>query len=304
MVCRRWRRSDTGGRSLVAARLDAENGHEIIALFARSSLRRYKIFAAKSCLRRSIARSCGAILNPSAHRNARQPPGARAGELAVGLAAASGLRTARNRHDPDDRRPDAGSAAGRDAAARDFSPRRLKRRCSTARSIGGAFGERYRNPSARRVVPTACWRETIRAMAGEPVQRRGRFAEGARVATGSMRRQAQLLRAAARPGVAPMRGNVGTRIDKSRAVKRTQRCSQSRGSSASVADAAKPSSIPVFLPAVGQGLIALRCARTRRDPTLAAKTNQAPNHRHHHRTRSARGARRLVPHADRGLCER
>jgi hydroxymethylbilane synthase len=97
------------------------------------------------------------------------------------------------------------------------------------------------------------------------VSRRGAgladLAEGARIGTASLRRRAQLLRYRGDFQVAPMRGNVGTRLDKLAAGEADALvlalCGLERlGKAGLASEILMPE---VMLPAVGQGTLAIEC---------------------------------------------
>ena len=104
--------------------------------------------------------------------------------------------------------------------------------------------------------------------------------QGARIGTASLRRRAQLLRQRPDLAVAPMRGNVDTRLAKLAAGEAEALvlalCGLERlGKTGLVSEILSPE---VMLPAVGQGALAIEC-RTR-DPgidTLLAPLNDPPS---------------------------
>ena len=131
--------------------------------------------------------------------------------------------------------------------------------------------------------------------------------KGAKLGTASLRRAAQVKRLRPDLDIVPLRGNVETRLRKLddgemdatilalAGLKRLDR-----------ADAATAILEPHdFLPAVGQGAIALQ-ARENDEATreaLAAHQSSGDAHGAVRRARLSRSARRLLPHADCRTCD-
>jgi hydroxymethylbilane synthase len=108
------------------------------------------------------------------------------------------------------------------------------------------------------VLPRADPRDALIAPAARAIEA---LPLGARIATGSVRRLAQLL--ALRPDLtpAPLRGNIGTRLEKIRAGEAAATFLAMAGLLRLGLDVpeATPLDPAIMLPAAGQGLIALQC---------------------------------------------
>jgi len=115
---------------------------------------------------------------------------------------------------------------------------------------------------SRLMFPAVCRREDVRdCLVGSNSATLGTLRQGARVGTGSLRRQAQLRHIRPDLDVRDLRGNVDTRLRKVEsgeyeAVMLAKAGLDRLGWSARITETLSPE---IFLPAVGQGAIAVEC---------------------------------------------
>lgn len=115
---------------------------------------------------------------------------------------------------------------------------------------------------SRLMFPAVCRREDVRdCLVGPSGTTLASLREGARVGTGSLRRQAQLRHIRPDLDVRDLRGNVDTRLRKAEsgeyeAVMLAKAGLDRLGWSARITETLSPE---IFLPAVGQGAIAVEC---------------------------------------------
>lgn len=115
---------------------------------------------------------------------------------------------------------------------------------------------------SRLMFPSVCRREDVRdCLVGPSGTTLATLREGARVGTGSLRRQAQLRHIRPDLDVRDLRGNVDTRLRKAEsgeyeAVMLAKAGLDRLGWSARITETLSPE---IFLPAVGQGAIAIEC---------------------------------------------
>ena len=174
----------------------------------------------------------------------------------------------------------------------------------------GAFGQGHADGAAGRASSSrrSCRARTRATCSSAARRSRSRdLPRGAVVGTASLRRQALVKRLRPDLAVVPLRGNVETRLRKlDEGVVDATLLALAGLKRLGLADAATAMlDVDEFLPAVGQGAIAHRGARGRRGDARSARRDRScrQHDRAAGRARVPRGARRLVPHADRRPCD-